>query len=172
MSYEILPCQYWNAYLISIRWAEHIYYSWYFWIAGNRTGISHGHDRLPMIILRVKVIKRRYLVCPPFASTTVCHLLSVDAIKMQTPLSLECNCKLLDSLLCMITLANKASPLVSSRKCSIGFRSGDLEGHGRTRWCRKGVARRAVCGLAFLWWKIRFPQMMMGRTYDRKVSSL
>ena len=65
----------------------------------------------------------------------------------------------------------------SSRKCSIGDRSGDNAGQGRTRmwfWFRKFWQTRATWHLALLRWKTwsKFRCCKKGRTIGSRISSL
>ena len=54
----------------------------------------------------------------------------------------------------------------SSQRCSIGFKSDDKDGHGRTLMlfrCRNAIVVRAVCGLAFSCWKVLSLFCIIGR---------
>ena len=62
----------------------------------------------------------------------------------------------------------------SSQRCSMGFKSGDLEGQGRTLmlWClKKTVVSRAVWGRALSCWKTSLTFTMMGCTWGLRISS-
>ena len=101
---------------------------------------------------------------PPYAVTTAWHLFLIEKISfLHTSRGIASHSSKRASCSCWSDVGRLGRFLIlrssSSQRCSIGFRSGDFEGHGITgipmlaRWA---VVRRAACGLALSCMNTRF----------------
>ncbi len=114
----------------------------------------------------------QYLVWPPWAITTSRHLFLMEKMRrLHTPRGIASHSSLSASCNCWCEVGRWGRFLIllssSSQRCSIGFRSGDFEGHGRTgipMFARWAVVMQAACGLAdFILWLLLWGVMSVNQ---------
>ena len=122
----------------------------------------------------------QYLVWAPRAATTVRHLLGQERISrwiLSCGMALHSSCSATASCwsVCGCRWRCRTRRSRVSHRCSIGLRSGDLEGHGKTltlEFCRKVIVARAVWGRALSCWNICLCWSIIGRRWGRNTWSM
>ena len=125
-------------------------------------------------------LQNQYLLCPPLACNTARTRLDIDSINrgIRSCRILPHSCARACISSCRVCgagwrLCTRRSK--SSHECSVGFKSGDLDGQGSTVtfWlARKSTVAWAVCGRALSCWKTSIPRFIAGSMRGVKSSSL